>query len=158
MEPNPASFLDLRSLEQARQDVESARSGLKAMEAEHVKSVLQTRLARSRFKRHSELYHQSLIPEEEYEHYKSVLDQSIARENSALQAVESARHQLKKALAMTEILAGQKEHRAVPFNVRADTDGVILKRHRFQEGIIRAGDRIMETGKLEDMEVQVDLL
>jgi multidrug efflux pump subunit AcrA (membrane-fusion protein) len=63
------------------------------------------------------------------------------------------------ARAVVEIADGQRPSDEQPtLDLYAPIDGMVLRRHRWSEGTVAAGERVLEIGDLSRMEVLVDLL
>src|SRR5690606_13891308 len=67
--------------------------------------------------------------------------------------------ELRNAEAVLEVTAEESfEGEEALLNVRAPIGGAVLRRHRWSEGTIQAGEPILDLGDLSELEVQVDLL
>ncbi|TVS12931.1 MAG: efflux RND transporter periplasmic adaptor subunit [Wenzhouxiangella sp.] len=159
IEPSPAPALDARAREQARETLQAARARLQAAEAEHENARAEARFAANEYERQQALYERSLVSATEMDRALSARDRSRSAERAAGAAVEAARFEVENARAVLEITEGERspdEERVL--SVAAPVAGVILRRDRCCEGVVQAGERILEIGNLDDLEIQVDLL
>lgn len=159
LEPPPAPALDARTREQARESLAAAQARVMAARAEQDNREADLSLARSELRRMRELSDRGLIAESELERAQN----AVARANSALAAarasVEAAGFEVDNARAVLDIAEGERsgsDRQAL--RVAAPVSGVVLIRERCCEGVIQAGEPILEIGQLEDLEVRVDLL
>jgi HlyD family secretion protein len=159
LEPPPAPALDARTREQARESLAAAEARLEAARAERENRRADQQLARSELARAQRLFDQSLIAESELERAQN----AAARARSALAvaeaSLEAAGYEVSNARAVLEIAEGERsiEGGAV-LAVAAPVGGVVLSRERCCEGPIQAGAPVLEIGRLDELEVRVDLL
>lgn len=159
LEPPPAPALDARTREQARETLAAAEARLEAARAERENRRADQQLARSELARAQRLFEQSLVAESELERAENV----AARARSALAAaeasVEAAGYEVSNARAVLEIAEGERSvEGGGVLQVAAPVGGVVLARQRCCEGPIQAGAPVLEIGRLDDLEVRVDLL
>ncbi len=159
LEPTPAPALDARSREQARETLSAARARLEAAQATLETRRSETRLAVSEAQRHRQLYDRGVVSATQMERVESERDRAVSAERAAEAAVSVARFEVENARAVLEITEGQRSpDEDQILRVSAPVSGVILRRDRCCEGVIQAGERVLEIGDLADLEIQVDLL
>lgn len=159
LEAPPAPALDARTREQARESLAAARARVQAARAEQENREADLSLARSELRRMRELSDRGLVAESELERAQS----AVARATSALAAarasVEAAGFEVENARAVLEIAEGERSGDGrQALSVAAPVGGVVLTRQRCCEGVIQAGEPILEIGQLDELEVRVDLL
>lgn len=158
MEPMPAPALDARTVKQAAQNLEAAKARLRAAEAEYNAAAFRVDLAKKELVRHQKLFEQNIIPRAVLDRTQSDYDQALATEKSAKEAVSAAEYEVQNVRAVLEIGLGTRQDHDHVLTFRSPRDGIVLRRERYQEGVVSAGEIILETGSLDDLEVQVDLL
>jgi len=159
LEPPPAPALDARTREQARESLAAARARLEAARAEVANLEANMALAESELRRIRQLFERSLVSESELER----ADNAVSRARSALDAaralVEAAGFEVENARAVLEIAEGERSgEEGALLRVAAPVGGIVLSRERCCEGVIQAGEAVLEIGQLEKLEVRVDLL
>jgi HlyD family secretion protein len=157
MEPHPAPALDARSLELARENVSAARARLEAASATLETERAEAEFAESEFERHRQLRDRELVSVTDMERLRSVRDRQRAVVRAAEHAVDVARFELASARAVLDIASGQRGDQP-QLEVRSPSAGLVLRRHRWCEGTILAGEPVLDVGNLDDLEIQVDLL
>ena len=158
MEPVPVPALDLRALKQARELFEVSRAKYQASQWEYSRAVSRTELAFKERKRHLALFDQGVISRSAMDRVENELEQAAAAEATARAAMEAARYDMENSRAVFEVSSGALAGDDQALVVKAPQSGVILRRERYQEGVVNAGEVIVEIGDLDDLEVQVDLL
>ncbi|RUO35223.1 efflux RND transporter periplasmic adaptor subunit [Aliidiomarina sanyensis] len=159
MEPMPAPALDARSREQARESVSAAEARLEAARAEYENRQSETRFATNELARFRQLSQEGVISATELERAENNLQRSRSAERAMLAAVGAAQSELDNArivLAVTEGTRAASEVQAL--QIPSPIDGVVLRRFRCCEGVVQAGERVVEVGNLEALEVRIDLL
>jgi HlyD family secretion protein len=156
--PFPAPALDARSMEQARENLEAARARVAAARADHDSRKHDADFARREQQRHALLLAQEVISQAAYDRVQNALDRSLAAEEAARAAVAAAVYEMENARAVLDIAGGAHPGEEQVLAVRSPENGLVLRRERFHEGVVQAGEVILEMGRLDDLEVQVDLL
>jgi HlyD family secretion protein len=159
LEPMPAPALDARTREQAREAVAAGRARLHAAQAELETREAHHRLAQTEFERTERLFERNLVAAGELDRQRAARDAAAAAERAARQMVEVARFELESARIVLAIADGERVPGEQPtLAVRAPISGTVMRRHRWAEGPVLAGEPVLELGDLADLEVQVDLL
>lgn len=155
----PAPALDARSRRQAVEALHVAEARLAGAEAELAASITEVGHAQREFERIRALEARQAVPEAELDRAQRELDRAKANEQAAQQNENAARYEVRNAAALLEIEQGQRgSEEARVLAGRSPGSGVILRRHRWSEGVIQAGEPIFEIGNLHQLEVQVDLI
>jgi len=159
LDPHPAPALDARSREQAQANLAAARARLDSTQAQRGIGQADLRFAESECQRIEQLRAREQVSAAEVERIRSQRDRLRAAVRSADHAVEVARFEVASAQAVLDITAGQRAPDTVAtLEVPAPLTGLVLRRHRAVEGVIQAGEAVLDLGRLQDLEVQVDLL
>ena len=160
IEPIDPALLDARSMEQARADIKSAESAEALAKANLARGQAELEFVESELERSRQLRNDRMISVRD-------LDVAVRNAKTARAAVETlaaalqvSRHDLERARAQlmtpTESASLRQECTCVP--VMSSTDGQILQVLRESEGIVAAGEPLVEIGDVEDLEIVVDLL
>jgi HlyD family secretion protein len=159
LEPLPVPALDVRSLEQARENLSAAQARLETARANLETERAEAIFAESEFQRYQQLRERELVSATDMERVRSVRDRQRAAVRASEHAVEVARFELESARALLDIASGQRpEEQQRLLDVRSPSAGLVLTRHRCCEGAIDAGEPVLDVGNLDDLEIQVDLL
>jgi HlyD family secretion protein len=159
LEPPPAPALDARSQTQAREDLAAARARLEAARAARDNRISELELAEREYQRVARLHERELVPESELDRAATALERSRTALAAAEAAVEAARYEVENARAVLDVAEGARsEEDDRRLRVAAPVSGTVLDRQRCCEGVIRAGEPVLEIGELDELEVQVDLL
>ncbi|TDR56573.1 HlyD family secretion protein [Halomonas ventosae] len=159
LEPSPAPALDPRSRQQAEDALRAAEARLEAARANLETARAERRFAEAEYERYRQLHQRNLVSTTELEQRQSQRDRQRALERAAASSVEAASFEVESARAVLAVASGQRGDIEHPeLEVRAPIDGVVLGRYRCCEGSVAAGDPILELGRLDDLEIQVDLL
>jgi len=158
MESLPAPGLDLRALEQARENLKAARARLEAARAEHENARTQMEYAVREVIRHEELFARDVISASVMDKMHNEQMRAKAAKKAARSAMEAARFEKENTRAVLEITQGARLGREQGLKIRSPVAGIMLRRMHYQEGTVPAGVEILEVGDLDDMEVRVDLL
>lgn len=158
MEPAPAPGLDPRTLRQAREQLEAAQARLRTAEADYNRAVYQAAFAQKELDRHAMLFDQNVISRAIMERVQNEFELAMESKKSAKGSAEAAEYDVQNARAVLEVSIGALNGDDQVLKVKSPVNGVILRRERYQEGSINAGEIVLETGNLDDLEVQVDLL
>ncbi len=159
LEPSPAPALDPRSRQQAEDALRAAEARLEAARANLETARAERRFVEAEYERYRQLHQRNLVSTTELEQRQSQRDRQRALEWAAASSVEAASFEVESARAVLAVTSGQRGDIEHPeLEVRAPIDGVVLDRYRCCEGSVAAGDPILALGRLDDLEIQVDLL
>lgn len=160
IEPVDPTFLDFRSEAQAQAAVRSAESATALAQAEVDQASAELEFARAELKRARELISDNTISQrdlDEAEKQQKLAKALYATRLAALQVrkfeLESAEAQL---LSPAQGNARSDDCECVP--ITAPVDGVILRVLQESEGVVPAGQALLEIGDSSDLEIVVDLL
>jgi HlyD family secretion protein len=157
LEPLRSTVLDPRSRAAAEAEVSSAEANLKASEENARARAADAEYAEDSIQRMKKLYEVGYVSKDAMEQAQSEAKQSRANLLSAEAAVRAARSALDKArtalLFSAEGAGGSKS-----IAVRSPVEGRVLKLQRQSEGVVNAGDPLVDVGNPENLEVKVEVL
>lgn len=160
IEPVDPTFLDLRSEAQAQADVRAAESAEALAQAEVDQADAELEFARTEVERARELIVDNTISqralddaERNYKTAKAAYATTLAGLQVQSFEVERARAQL---LSPAESRVRRDKCECVP--ISAPVDGRVLRVLHESEGVVPAGEPLLEIGDPADLEIVVDLL
>ncbi len=157
--PMLSQVLDPRSRAQAEAQVAAAQSALHAAREQSESARATADFFTKEVGRLQPLVDQGVISHEAYD--KAMMEKLTADAalRSARFTVEVAQYELDTArTALQHSAATDTGDPAERVMVRAPIDGRILKIHHECEGVVRAGEPLLEVGAPEQLEVEVDVL
>ena len=160
IEPSDPAFLDVRSEAEARAEVQAGEAALALARGELDKARAELAFARSEVARARQLIRTGAIPQRRLDDAESTFRSRTAVLAAAEAAVCMRRFQLQRARARLMVPgdthANHKDCECVP--VRSPVDGRILRILNESEGIVAAGERLVEIGDPENLEIVADFL
>ena len=159
LEPLRSMVLDPRSRAEAQARVAAARAQLAAAQASARAAKAEAEHARVDYQRIAKLCQVQCVSEEEKDTAKARWQVAEANARSADSAVEVARYQLEAARTALRYSAAEAAGQAVEqVSVKAPVDGRVLSvRHR-SEGVVNAGEPLVDIGDPHQLEVEVEVL
>ncbi len=160
VDPMPANMLDTRSRAEAEARVESARSALNAARQRTQAARADAELAAAEHERMATLERSGYVSRELLQQAQATAARSRAILKSARFDEEVASHELAAARTRLEVSAARSEGQgpAEYLAVRSPVNGSVLSILRKSEGVVQAGDAILELGDPSALEVVVDVL
>lgn len=155
-EPLRSAALDPRSKAEAAAQVSAAESALNAAREKASSAEAEADYAKKKLERSKKLYDESFITKEMFEQAETEAKQAEANRKSASAAVDVARFELEKAGTALKYQAAEEHIRSIA--VRSPVDGRILKLHRESEGVVNAGEPLIDIGDPSALEVKVEVL
>jgi HlyD family secretion protein len=159
LEPLRSSALDPRSRAEAAARVETAQASLNAAEESTRVAAEEARYAETELARLQALYEAGTVPREQLDRAETEarrtqanLETSRANAKVAEREIEAAR------VALKDFGAANNGAPAELVPVRAPTAGRVLKRFRESEGVVNAGESLLEVGSPRTLEVEVEAL
>ena len=160
IEPTDASLLDPRSAAQARADVRAAEANLVLAEASVKEARVSLDFAKSEYNRARKLRADAVMSERELEAAESTYKTSQASLETALANRQARQAELERAKAQlispTDARERSDDCPCVP--IRSPVDGVVLKILHKSEGVVAAGEPLVEIGDPAELEIVADLL
>ncbi len=160
LEPVRSEVLDPRSRAQAKARVAAAEAAYKAARETARAAASDADYAQSEYQRLRKLCEvKCVISEDELERSEAQAERSQANRRSSEFAVEVARFELEAARTALEYSAAQpNEEIAETVEVSSPVNGQVLGQRRESEGVVVAGQPLLEIGDPGALEVVVDLL
>jgi HlyD family secretion protein len=159
LEPLRSEVLDPRSRARAEAQIAAAQAALKAAEEKVAAARAEAKFARDEFARKQKLRASETISQTLLEEAETRARQTAAEEQSAKFNVEVARYDLEAArTALRYSLADDGAARAVTVELKAPVDSRVLRVTHESEGVVAAGENLLEIGDPTRLEVAVDVL
>lgn len=159
LEPLRSVVLDPRSRAEAEAAVASAQAALAAAEERENAAAAEAEYAKVRLERNKELFEGAYISKDNLDQSESDAKRTEAIHLSSAAAVIAAKADLERARTALSYSAAEGSVRAAEaVEVRSPVNGRVLKRHRESEGVVNAGDPLVDIGNPRNMEVKVEVL
>lgn len=165
LEPLPSDVLDPRRRAEAEARVAGAKSALLAAEQKVNAAAADQEYAKSEYQRKQSLRKTHAVSEEQLQQAHTSLQRSEAELRSARFAVEIAKYDLEAAKTLLKYSAATPRESVAEHDdqletvvIRSPINGSILKILRKSEGVVTAGEPLLELGNPQDLEVIVDVL
>jgi HlyD family secretion protein len=159
LEPLRSEVLDPRSRARAEAQIAAAQAALKAAEEKVAAASAEAKFARDEFARKRKLRASETISQTVLEEAETRARQTAADEQSARFNVEVARFDLEAArTALRYSLADEGGDRPVTVELKAPVNSRVLRVTHESEGVVAAGEKLLEIGDPTRLEVAVDVL
>jgi len=156
LEPLPSAVLDSRSRAAAKARIEAAKSTFEASREQAAAAQAEAELAQLEYDRIVNLCKVQCASKGEEDQALTKLRSSQALEQSAQFAVDVAHHQLEAAqTALAYAGTTNGEHQ---LTIASPINGSVLKVLRESEGVVGAGEALIEVGDPTQLEVEIDVL
>ncbi|MCM0611688.1 HlyD family efflux transporter periplasmic adaptor subunit [Marinobacter sediminum] len=160
VEPLPAGVLDARSRAEAEAMVGAARSALNSARQKVAMARAEADLADKELVRLQALTDAHFVSDERLQQVESAADRAQANLRSATFDEEVMAHELQAARTRLEVSAARSSGNGAieKVAIQSPVNGAILGIVRKSEGVIQAGEPILEVGDPSALEVVVDVL
>ena len=159
LDPLRPHVLDARSRAEAKAREAAARAALQVAKQNARAARADAELAQIDYLRIKDLRKSFQVSEEQEDQAAAKARASKASQRSAEFGVEVARHELEAArTALSYSAAKQGEKPAEHVDITAPINGSVLKVYRDSEGVVAAGQPLIEVGNPKALEVEVDVL
>ncbi|KAA1174924.1 HlyD family efflux transporter periplasmic adaptor subunit [Marinobacter salinexigens] len=160
VDPMPSSVLDARSRAEAEARVAAAQSALNSTRQKVAAARAEAELAEKELVRLQSLSADRFVSKDRLEQAESAADRANAILRSARFDEEVMIHELKAARTRLEVSAASSSGNGnvERVGVRSPVEGAVLQMVRKSEGVIQAGEPIVEVGDPAALEVVVDVL
>ncbi|AOY87367.1 RND transporter [Marinobacter salinus] len=160
VEPMPASVLDARSRAEAEAMVGAARSALNSARQKVAVARAEADLAKKELARLQALSDDHFVSDERLQQVASASDRAQAILRSATFDEEVMAHELQAARTRLEVSAARSSGNGAieKVAIQSPVNGAILGIVRKSEGVVQAGEAILEVGDPAALEVVVDVL
>ncbi len=156
LEPLPSAVLDSRSRAAAQARIEAAKSSFDASREQVAAAQAEAELAQLEYNRIVNLCKVQCASKGEEDQALTKLRSSQAMEQSAQFAADVAHHQLEAAeTALAYAGTTNGEHQ---LTIASPINGSVLKIVRESEGVVGAGEALIEVGNPKQLEVEIDVL
>lgn len=160
IEPSDPAFLDIRSEAEARAGVQAGEAALALSRGELDQARAELAFAKTEVARARQLIRTGAIPQRRLDDAESTFRSRSAGLAAAEAAVRMRRFELERARARLmvpgEVHKNHKDCDCVP--VRSPVDGRILRILHESEGIVAAGEQLVEIGDPKNLEIVADFL
>lgn len=156
LEPLRSPALDARSRAGAAARVEAARAALQASEEQARARKADAEQAQVEFQRLDALGKVQSISANELDRASTHAEASAALQRSAQFAVDVSRHELSAARTALKYAGGEQSSERIA--VTTPVTGRVLKLYQQSEGVVNAGQPLLEVGDPAQLEVVVEVL
>ncbi|OGT81343.1 MAG: efflux transporter periplasmic adaptor subunit [Gammaproteobacteria bacterium RIFCSPLOWO2_02_FULL_61_13] len=159
LEPLRSDVLDPRRRAEAESRVVAARAAVQAAEQRAGATEAEADYAASEQERHAQLYKNRTVSLDAFQQAEAAARRTRASLQSARFQVDVARAELKAAEATVAYSsAAGTGGRLEQVTITAPVGGQLLKRFHESEGVVAAGEPLLEVGDPLSLEVEVDVL
>ncbi|HKJ08871.1 MAG TPA: efflux RND transporter periplasmic adaptor subunit [Gammaproteobacteria bacterium] len=159
LEPLRSMVLDPRSRAEAQARVAAAEAQLESARAQSRATAAEAEHARVDYQRVAKLCTVQCVSEEEKDTAKAKWQVAEANHRSAVYSVEVARYELQAARTALRYSAAERQDRGPEqVTVSAPVDGRVLSVRRRSEGVVSAGEPLVDIGDPHRLEVEVEVL
>ncbi len=159
LEPLRSNVLDPRSRAEAKARAAAAEAALLAAEQNAKAAEADADVATASLKRAKDLYAAKNISRESYDQAVARGQMTQAALRSAEFAVDVARYDVEAARTALQYSAAEENNVSdETVAVKATTNGNVLNIYRESEGVVNAGEPLMEIGDPSGLEIAVDVL
>ncbi len=159
IEPLQSQALDPRSRAEAQSRVAAAESALRAAEQTAKSALAEADLANIELTRLKPLAEKGHIAQDQLDQAAALARSTRAAKRSAEFSVDVARYELEAARTALSYTGDKgKINAAENVQVRAPITGRLLKIHQKCEGVVAAGQLLLEIGDTRSLEIETDVL
>jgi HlyD family secretion protein len=152
--PVSPALLDVRTRAELTGAVSAAEAALGQARAERARALAALDRARTTLQRQRELAAAGVVPTDEIDARETEVRTAEEASRAAEFSVARAGHELEIARARLQ----QPDGGGGSMTITAPIDGVVLRRFRESEGVVPAGEPLVEIGNADRLEVVADLL
>lgn len=159
IEPLRSNILDPRSRAEAEAAISAAQAALNSALENARAAAAEADYARQKLERSKKLYDEGYISKDFFDRVDSEAKRTEANRLSAEAAVKVARSELGKARAalMYSAAEGTVNHGRV-VEILTPVDGRVLNIHHESEGVVNAGESLIDIGDPDKLNVKVEVL
>jgi HlyD family secretion protein len=159
LEPLRSDVLDSRSRAEAKARVAAAKSAMRVAQENSCAARADADLAVVEYERKKRLYERASISQEEFDRAEALARRAEAVRRSAEFTIEVARFELDAALTALEYSAARHDD-MLPEKVaiKSPVNGQVLQVYHQSEGVVNAGQPLVEIGDARALEVEIDVL
>ncbi len=159
LEPLRSDVLDPRSRAEAKARVAAAKSAMRVAQENSCAAGVDADLALIEYERKKRLHERASISQEEFDRAQALARWAEAVCRSAEFTIEVARFELDAALTALEYSAARHDG-MLPEKVaiKSPVNGQVLQVYHQSEGVVNAGQALVEIGDARALEVEIDVL
>jgi HlyD family secretion protein len=157
LEPLRAEVLDPRQRAAAEARIAAAKSAVSVAQQNVEAAKASADLAQKELQRTRKLHAEGHVTQDAEDRAAAQAERSTAQLRSAKFAVDTARYEMEAAQTALRY-AAEPAAAKEPIIVRSPVAGAVLKIPRKSEGVVAAGQALMEVGDPRALEVEVDVL
>jgi len=159
LEPLRSDVLDSRSRAEAKARVAAAKSAMRVAQENSCAVRADADLAVVEYERKKRLHKRASISQEEFDRAEALARRAEAVHRSAEFAIKVARFELDAALTALEYSAARHDD-ILPEKVaiKSPVNGQVLQVYHQSEGVVNAGQPLVEIGDARALEVEIDVL
>ena len=157
LEPMRSDVLDPRRRAEAAARIQAAQAALRAAEENARAATTDAELAAAELARIQNLYEAGSATQQTLDQAEAAARRAQAGQQSAAAAVEVARYDLAAGRTALEY-AGAAGNGSERVQIHAPVSGQVLRIHHQSEGVVGAGEPLLELGNPRALEVAVDVL
>jgi HlyD family secretion protein len=159
LEPVRSSSLDPRSYAETQETVSAAQALFKAAEEKERAARADADYAQKRYERMNNLFSKGYIAKDQLDQMEADTKRARASLLAAAATATAARSDLERARnTLKNFNAGGTTGNRGNIAVTSPVGGRIFKIHRESEGVVGAGEPLIDIGNQEDIEVRVEVL
>jgi HlyD family secretion protein len=158
MTPPLPDMLDLRRRAQTQAQVAARESALRMAQQETIAAGAIADLAKSELNRVEKLVKAKHVTQDELDQAQAELRRAAAAQRAAEFNVDVARHELEAARSVLRYSVSDKAANPEQLTINSSIHGAVLKLFRESEGLVQAGQTLLEVGDPKSLEVIVDVL
>ena len=158
IEPIPPPLLDARARSELQARVQAAAATLRQSNASAARAESRVAFSSKQAERIRKLLASGNASTEELETAELEAESAARERDSAMFAGRVAKHELEMAKAAAERSSNKATPAAEVFQIRSPVVGTVLRIVRESEGVVAAGEPIMEVADPQALEVVVDVL
>lgn len=161
IDPSIPGLLDARSEAEAEARVSATEAAYRRAESQLEIARADTDQAERYYERDLGRLERGNISDatlEDTEHALRIARGNLAAAQSSLEIARFDREQARAALLYSKSLSGDPGESERHFEIGSPIDGVVLRRFQESSTIIPAGERILEIGNPQDLEIRIDVL
>lgn len=159
LDPLRPQVLDVRSRAEAEARVAAGKAALLAAQQNTSAAKADAELAQEEFRRVKNLRKNQLVSQDDEDKAAARARATSAAQRSAEFAVEVARHELEAARTILAYSAAKASGQPVEHvDIISPINGSVLKIYRESEGVVEAGQPLIEVGNPKALEIEVDVL
>lgn len=159
IEPGRSTVLDPRSRAEAEAGIDAARAALETAKERARAAAADAEYAQQRLARIKELFEGGYVAKDDLDQAEAAAKKADAAGDSSEAAVNASKADLERAKSVLRYSGvEQKDGAGQTVMVRSPIEGAVLKVHRKSEGVVNAGQPLLDLGNPRSLEVIAEVL